>query len=87
MILKIDAREKYVRFHEADVTHLFPQHGQTIVFRRVLPGSYCQPNKPYRVERRDGEGAFRFVNDRNGTGIFDKPMAVAHSTWGPPSAK
>jgi hypothetical protein len=58
-----------------------PKHGQTIIFERVPAGSYCRPNKPYRVEHSDNKGHFRFVNDRNGIGTFDEPWAVAHSTW------
>jgi hypothetical protein len=77
----MDAQEKRVGLQQAGVTHLLPPHGQTIIFLQVPPGSYCKPNKAYRVERSDNVGDFRFVNDRNGTGIFDKPSAVAHSTW------
>lgn len=57
-----------------------PQHGQTVVFSAVPPGSYCQPGERYRVEKRKQDSDFRFVGD-NGASTYDRPWAVAMSVW------
>lgn len=58
-----------------------PQHGQTVVFASVPPGSYCRAGEPYRVDRPNGRGDYRFVSVDRGSSTYDRPWAVSRSVW------
>lgn len=58
-----------------------PKHGQTVVFSKVPPGSYCSAGVAYRVDRHGDKGDFRFVNVERGSSTVDRPWAVGMSAW------
>lgn len=58
-----------------------PKHGQTVVFSKVPPGSYCSAGVAYRVDRAKDKGDFRFERIATGSATYDRPWAVAMSVW------
>lgn len=67
----------------SNATRTMPMHGDVIIFSKVPAGSWCSAGVPYRVDRPNNKGWFRFENVARGSATIDPAWAVRQAVWGP----